>query len=119
MTCYFEEMPAKDPDAIDVYYFVFCSKDGTNDGTTSDTGELQGATISSITSVTVVSGDVTVDSSNKNAVTIAGVSYSANTVVSVWLSGGTVNTDSQIRCRIVTSDSRTLDKTMIVPIREQ
>lgn len=110
-------VPSKDPDNVEPYFFLWCSTDGTNDGTTSDSGELQGATISTIAAASVVSGDVTVDSSNKNAVTIAGVSYAINTVVTVWLSGGTVGTDCEVLCRITTSDSRTLDKTMIVPIR--
>jgi hypothetical protein len=110
-------VPAKDPDSVEPYHFVWCSKDGTNDGTASDTGELQSATISSAT-VTVDSG-LTKDSDNTNAVTIAGVSYDINTVVTVWLSGGTANTDYNVLCRITTSDSRTLDKTMIVPVREQ
>ena len=108
--------PSKDPNNVEPYFFVWCSKDGTNDGTASDTGELQSATIASYT-VTVDSG-LTKDSDNKNAVSIQGVNYAANTVVTVWLSGGTDNTDYDVLCRVVTSDSRTLDMTMIVPVRE-
>ena len=110
-------MPEKDPQSVEPYFFVFCSRDGTNDGTTSDKGELQGATISTITSVTAETG-LTVSSSNKNAVTIKGVSYGANTVVTAWLSGGTDGTDYDVECIITTSDSRTLAKTMIVPVRQ-
>jgi hypothetical protein len=42
-----------------------------------------------------------------------------NRVVTVWLSGGTHNTDYDILCHITTSDSRTLDMTMTVPVRSQ
>ena len=104
----------KDPNSVEPYFFVWCSRDGTNDGSAEDTGELQGATISSFT-VTAASG-LTVDSSNKNAVTIRGVSYSASTVVTVWLSGGTAGTSYDVLCRIVTSDSRTLDQTIRIPV---
>ena len=111
-------VPAKDPNSVEPYHFVWCSKDNTNDGGTSDTGELQSATISSYT-VTVATGDVVKDSDNKNAVTIAGVSYDANTVVTAWLSGGTDNTEATLLCRIVTSDNRTLDKTMTIQVKSQ
>lgn len=100
----------KDPNSVEPYFFVWCSRDGTNDGSASDEGELQGATISSFT-ITATSG-LTVDSSNKSAVSIRGVSYSGSTVVTVWLSGGTAGSTYDILCRIVTSDSRTLDQTM-------
>lgn len=105
----------KDPNSVEPYFFVWCDKDGTNTGGATDTGELQGATISTKT-VTAGSG-ITADSSSLAAVTIKGVSYAINTVVTVWLSGGTDGTDYDILCRITTSDSRTLDKTMIVPVR--
>jgi hypothetical protein len=109
-------VPSKDPNNVEPYFFVWCDKDGTNDGTASDDGELQGATISSYT-VTAESG-LTLDSDNKDAVTIRGVDYGVNTVVSAWVSGGTDDTDYTLQCRIVTSDSRTLDMTMIIPVRE-
>lgn len=108
--------PAKDPNSVEPYFFVWCDlKNGTN--TNGDDGELQGATISTET----VSADtgLTVDSSSLAAVTIKGTSYAINTVVTVWLSGGTDGTDYNVLCRITTSDSRTLDKTMVVPVRSQ
>ena len=108
-------LPSKDPDNVEPYFIVWCDKDGTNDGSTGDSGELQGATIATAT-WTVPTG-ITKASDNKNAVTIAGVSYSANTVATVWLSGGTANTDYDCLCRVVTSDSRTLDKTITIPVR--
>lgn len=109
-------MPPKDPHSVEPYFFVWCAENGVNTGAAIDTGELQGATISSYT-VTVVTSGITKDSDNKAAVTIHGVSYAINTVVTVWLSGGTAETDYDILCRIVTSDGRTLDKTMTIPVR--
>lgn len=106
-------VPAKDPNNVEPFFFIWCDEDGTNDGSSSDGGELQGATISSY-SVEVVDGDVEIDSDNSDAVTVAGVDYSANTAVTVWLSGGTEK--SQVLCRVTLSDNRVLDETMIVPI---
>lgn len=108
-------VPSKDPNNVEPYFFVWCSRDGTNTGSAADTGELQGATISSYT-VTVPAG-ITKDSDNKSAVTIRGTAYAINTVVTVWLSGGTDGTDYDVLCRIVTSDARTLDQTMRIPVR--
>ena len=111
--------PSKDPNNIEPYFFIWCSKkSGLNSGAAADTGELQGATIASYT-VTVPTG-ITKNSDNKSAVTIKGVSYGANTVVTVMLSGGTAGTEYSVNCRIVTSDSpaRTLDATMIIPVQE-
>lgn len=112
-----EYAPPKDPNSVEPYFFVWCDRDGTNSGAAADDGELQGATISTKT-VTADTG-LTVDTSSLAAVTIRGVSYAINTVVTVWLSGGTDGTDYNVLCRITTSDSRTLDKTMIVPVRAQ
>jgi len=108
-------LPAKDPDSIEPYFVVWCDKDGTNDGSASDDGELQGAVISSVT-WTVPTG-ITEESSNQNAITINGVSYSVNTVCTIWLSGGTAATDYSLGCKIVTNDSRTLEQTVIIPVR--
>ena len=110
-------MPSKDSNDIDRYYFIWCSLDGTNDASVSDTGDLHGDTIST-SSVSVVSGDATVDSSNNLSVTIKGVVYAVNTVTTVVLSGGTNNTLVTIRDRITTSSGRQLDKTMTIPIKE-
>lgn len=108
-------VPSKDSNAVEPYFFVWCDRDGTNTGAAADSGELQGATISSFT-VTAVTSGITVDSSNKNAVTIRGVAYGVSTVVTAWLSGGTAGADYDILCRIVTSDGRTLDQTIRVPV---
>lgn len=110
-----KQAPAKDPSNVEPYFFVLCDlKTGTN--VSGDNGELQGATISTIVSVTADTG-LTVDSSNKNAVTIDGVSYAASTVVTAWVSGGTNNTEYTLTCKVTTSDSRTLEYSMIIPVQ--
>ena len=108
-------VPSKDPNNVEPYFFVFCDEDGTNDGSASDSGELQGQTVSSYG---LTGAGVTVESDNSDAVTIAGVSYGANTVVTAWLSAGVAGTDATLLCRAVASDSRTLDATMTIPMVE-
>jgi len=106
----------KDPNSVEPYFIVWCDVDGTNDGTASDNGELQGATIST-TSWTLESG-ITKDSDNTSSVSIKAVSYATNTVSTIWLSGGTSGTTYRCTNRITTSDSRTLDKSIFVPVLE-
>ena len=110
-------LPPKDPNAVDNYYIVWWSEDGTNDGSASDTGELQGATIST-TEWTVPAG-ITKDSDTKGSVTMRGITYAANTVTTIVLSSGTAGTDYELLNRIETSDGRTLDKTITIRVREQ
>ena len=106
----------KDPDSVEPFHIVWCSEDNTNDGTSSDTGELQGETISSVT-WTVPSG-ITKDSDNTASVTIAGITYAINTVATIWLSGGTAGTDYDLVCEIDTSGSRTLQHTITIKVRD-
>jgi len=108
-------LPTKDPQNVEPYFIVWCDEDGTNDGSANDSGELQGATISAV-AWTVPTG-ITKDSDNTNAVTIGGVDYGANTVCTIWLSGGTADTDYDLLCDIDTDDSRTLQKTITVRVR--
>jgi hypothetical protein len=107
---------SKDPNAVEPFHIYWCDRDGTNDGSANDDGDLQGATIS--TATWTVPAGITKDSDNTNAITISGVDYAANTVATIWLSGGTADTDYDLLCRITTSDSRTLDKTITIPVRE-
>lgn len=111
-------LPSKDPDAVEPYFVVFCSLDGTNDGSATDDGELQGADISSVT-WTIPTGIIK-DSQNQDSVTIDAVTYDANTVATIWLSSGTDETDYPLDCKIVTNESpaRTLPQTVIIPVRE-
>lgn len=109
--------PEKDPSGVEWYFFVYCDlAEGTN--VAGDNGDLQGETISSYT-VAVSSTDIVIDSDNKSAVTIGGISYGASTVVSVKLSAGVDATNYNLRCVAVTSGGRTLPKTMVVPVRTQ
>lgn len=111
-------LPAKDPSDVEPYFVVWCDlSTGTNDGGTSDDGELQGATIS--TSAWTVQTGITKDKDDTDAVTIGAVSYGANTVATIWLSIGTAGTDYTLVNKIVTSDARTLSKTIIVPVKER
>lgn len=109
------EVAPKDPDDIDWFFFIWCDKTGTNANSATNTGKLKGATISSYT-LTAGTG-ITIITDNKDAVTIDGVSYAASTVVSMKLSVGMDNVNYEVLCRIITSDGRTLDKTMTIPVR--
>lgn len=110
-------LPPKDSDDLEPYFIIWCSANGTNNGSAGDDGELQGATISTV-AWTVPDG-ITKDSDNKNAVTIAGVSYAASTVCTIWLSGGTADTSYRLTCKITTTDSRTLSQSIVVPVKNK
>ena len=95
----------KDPDATLDYKFDWRAlTNGTGDSDWLAAGE----TISSHT-IDADSG-VTVDSSSQT---------DTNTSVTVWLSGGTADTDYAVRCEVVTSDSRTDERTMTIQCRER
>lgn len=112
-------MDSKDPQDIKPYFVVWCDLEaGTN--TAGDNGRLQGATISTVT-WTVPTG-ITKDSSNQSAVSIKGkgstvISYSVNTVCTIWLSGGTDGVDYDLLCHVVLSDARAYDQTITIPVR--
>ena len=110
-------LPSKDPDDKEPYFMVWCDKlTGLNDGSRTDHGELQGATIVDVT--WTLSEELTKESENQAAVSIAGIAYEEDTVATIWLSGGTVDKNYPILCYITTSDGRILSKTMMVPVRE-
>ena len=113
------KLAAKDPNAVDNYFIIWCSKDGTNDGGADDLGELQGATISTSEWTITPANGLTKDSDNVGAVTIRGVSYAINTVATIKVSAGTDGTDYLVSNRITTSDARTLDKTVTIRVRSQ
>jgi hypothetical protein len=83
----------KDPDAVVDYAFDWSS------------WLASGETVSSYT-VTV--NGVTLDSDSQTT-----------TAVTAWLSGGTAGTLATVACKIVTSDSRTDERTINVKIRER
>jgi hypothetical protein len=109
--------PPIDPSDTDKRHAVFCDRSGLNDGSNSDDGALQGETISTIDSVTVTSGTLTVDSSNKNSTTIQDITYAVDTVVNVWLSAGTAG-DCVVAVEVTTSDSRTLNRSFTIEVRD-
>jgi len=112
-------LPAKDPDAVEPYHIIWCSADGTNDGTANDTGELQGATIASSAWSVLPASQLTIDSDNNDAATIQGISYAVNTISTVVLSAGTANSDYVLTNEITTNDGRTLNKSITIRVREQ
>ena len=97
--------PIKDPDATLDYKFDW--KAETNGNGDSD-WLASGETISTYT-VTVDAG-LTKDSDAK---------ADTDTSVVIWLSGGTAGVDYEIACKIVTSASRTDERTGKVPVRER
>jgi len=95
----------KDPDAVLDYLVDFAALTNGND----DEDYLEaGETISSHTAVAETG--LTVDSS---------ATANTNTGVRVWLSGGTINTTYDVTVQIVTSSSRTDDRTFRVRVKEQ
>jgi len=99
--------------ATDYFYFVLADlEQGTN--TSGDNGRLQGATISSY-SLPAVSG-ITIDSDNKSAVTIDGIPYGVNTVVTALISGGTAGTEYTLTCTATLSDSRVLPEDILIKV---
>jgi len=95
----------KDPDSVLDYKFDW--KALTNSSGLSD-WLGSGETIASHT-ITADAG-ITVDSSALS---------DTNTSVTVWLSGGTDQTTYSVTCQIVTSDSRTDDRTIQIKVRER
>ena len=88
----------KDPDAVLDYAFDW------NDS--SDPWLASGETISSHT-ITADTG-ITVDSDSESS-----------GVVTVWLSGGTAGQDYDVACKIVTSASRTDERTITIKCRNR
>lgn len=95
----------KDPDAVLDYVFDFAAL--TNGRGTSNwlaSGEI-------ISTYTIdADAGITVDSDSKT---------DTNTSVTVWLSGGTANSDYNVRCEIVTNSGRTDERTMRIAVRER
>jgi hypothetical protein len=114
-------LPSKDPDNIEPYFIIWCDRDtGLNDGSKNDNGELQGTTIDTViwTLPEFDPPELIKVSSNEAAITINGIDYPEDTVCTIWVSGGLAKKDYHLTCRIHTFDERTLDKTIIIPVRE-
>lgn len=93
----------KDPNAV-LDYAIDLANGGLNNGASTDTGWLQGDTISSV-AWTVPSGIVK-DSDS-----------ATSTVATIWLSGGTAGTDYLVTARIVTASGRTQDVSLLIKVR--
>ena len=109
--------PPIDPSDVDIRHAIFCSESGLNDGSASDSGDLQGATISTIDSVTAGTG-LTVDSSNKNQTVIQETTYAINTIVNVWLSAGVDQTYTTVTIKVTLSDSRELERSFAIEVKD-
>lgn len=95
----------KDPNAVLDYKFDWrASTNGSGDSDWLASGE----TISTRT-ITATTG-ITVDSSGLT---------DTNTSVTVWLSGGTHGNDYRVACKIVTSASRTDERSITVRVRDR
>lgn len=108
-------MATKDPRNIEPYFVVWCDPYGSN--YSGDDGELQSAIISS-SSWTMPTGTLVKTQDNLNAITIAGVSYPVNTVATIWLASGTHGQDYTLVNTITTNDGRTLEWSIIIPVRD-
>lgn len=64
---------------------------------------------------------ITIDSSSVNSgnVVIGGVTYPANTVVTLWLSGGTAGTVYGIDVQIVTAEPRTASRRITITVLDR
>jgi hypothetical protein len=95
----------KDPSAILDYKFDYANT--TNGGTKADylaSGEtITTATVTAETGLTVTSYSAT----------------NSSTSVTAWLSGGTVNADYLVTCRIVTSANRTDERSIRIKVRDR
>jgi hypothetical protein len=98
----------KDPDAVLDYKFDWRALTNQADGAVSDWLEA-GETITTGFSIEATNG-ITVDSSSRS---------NSNTSITVWLSGGTVGQTYAVRCRIVTTNGRTDDRTLYIKVKEQ
>ena len=106
----------KDTHAVRKFHIIWCDRTGLNDGSATDLGDLQGATIS--TSTWFVPTGITEDSNNNSELIVQGTTYAENTSSTIWLSAGTVGIDYDLVNRITTSDSETLDQTITIKVRE-
>jgi hypothetical protein len=96
----------KDPDAVLDYPVIW------SDWLDGDT--LSSKSISADTGITVDSSEI-----NGGTVTVGNQSYAANTVVTVWLSGGTAGEEYDVTVSVVTTEGREDDRTFRVIVEER
>jgi len=118
----FKTVDPKDPSAVLIHYAKFGST--LNDGSPTDRGYLQGRTLdkTAIDAATISvspSGGVVVDSHSvvSTTITIEGITYPANTVVQITLSGGVASTDYNITIPLTLSTGEIDERTFTVPCR--
>ena len=99
----------KDPDAVLPYSINWASTDGTNDGTSADTGWLQGDTIA--TSTWSVSGP--------DALLIVDSNSNSTTTTTVVLSAGTANRSYKVTNHIVTAAGYEDDRSITVRVQQR
>lgn len=102
------DMGVKDPQAVLDYAFLW------------QDWLAVGETITAHT-VTVSAATITVDSSSVNtvAVTLDSIEQKIGSVVTAWLSGGTVGTIYVIGCRVTTSDGRVDERSFRLTVRDR
>ena len=105
----------KDPNEVKPYFNIWCDQHGSN--FSGDDGQLWGYLITG-SSWILPTGTLYKNSDNTNAVTIAGIVYASGTVATIWLSSGTSGVNYTLTNRIGTSDGRTLDWSIIVPVSD-
>lgn len=93
----------KDPDATLDYTVNWASEDGTNDGSSSDTGWLQGDTITAST-WTVPAGLTRVSDSN------------TDTTATIFISGGTAGKRYRLTNKITTVGGRIEERTLTITV---
>lgn len=96
----------KDPEAVLDYKFDWRAL--TNGSGKSD-WLASGETITAGYTITAATG-ITIDSDSRT---------DTNTSVTVWLSGGTAGETYTLECKIVTSASRTDERTMTIVVQER
>ena len=99
----------KDPDAVLPYSINWASADGTNDGTSADTGWLQSDTIS--TSTWSITGP--------DALLVEDSESESTTVTTIVLSGGTANRNYTVTNHIVTAAGYEDDRSITVKMQER
>ena len=115
----FQRFGTKDPAAVINLYVTLGS--AANDGSSADTGYLQGRTLDKTAmdaaTFAVSPSGLTISSHSVVGTTMVaeGVTYPANTVVQFTVSGGSALTDYNVTIPITLSTSETDERTYVVP----
>jgi len=99
----------KDPQAVLPYSINWASDDGTNDGTSADTGWLQSDTIASSSWAITGPDALLVQDSDSNSATVA----------TIILSGGTANRNYTATNTITTAAGYTDERSIAIKVRQR